>query len=110
MSGFRELVRIERLDRPDPVLLAPTQVNYLRENIRLRLLSARLALLQRDGRVFAEDTQQARLWLERYFDMQDRNVASLVEELRQMESARLVVELPQLTETEAALRRLRLAH
>ncbi|HSD38100.1 MAG TPA: uroporphyrinogen-III C-methyltransferase [Rhodocyclaceae bacterium] len=109
MNGFRELVRVERLDRPDPVLLAPTQVNYLRENIRLRLLSARLALLQRDGRVFAEDTQQARQWLERYFDTKDSNVASLVEELRQMESARLVVELPQLTETETALRRLRLA-
>jgi uroporphyrin-III C-methyltransferase len=109
MNGFRELVRIERLDRPDPVLLAPTQVNYLRENIRLRLLSARLALLQRDGRVFAEDTQQARQWLERYFDTKDSNVASMVEELRQIESARLVVELPQLTETEAALRRLRLA-
>ena len=108
INGFRELVRIERLDTPDAVLLAPAQVNYLRENIRLRLLSARLGLLQRDGRVFAEDTQQARLWLEKYFDTRERTVASLVEELRQMESARLVVELPQLTETEAALRRLRL--
>jgi uroporphyrin-III C-methyltransferase len=108
MNGFRALVRIERVDAPDGALLAPEQVAYLRENIRMRLLSARLALLQRDGRVFAEDTQQARLWLERYFDMKERGVASLAEELRQMESARLVVELPQLTETEAALRRLRL--
>jgi uroporphyrin-3 C-methyltransferase len=108
INGFRDLVRVERMDAPDVALLAPTQVAYLRENIRLRLLSARLALLQRDGHVFAEDTQQARQWLERYFDIKDRNVASLVEELRQMESARLVVELPQLTETEAALRRLRL--
>jgi uroporphyrin-3 C-methyltransferase len=107
VDGFRSLVRIERLDTPDAALLAPAQVNYLRENIRLRLLSARLALLQRDGRVFAEDIQQARLWLERYFDMKEPTVASTVEELRQMESARLVVELPQLTETEAALRRLR---
>lgn len=108
MNGFRELVRVERLDQPDAVLLAPIQASYLRENIRLRLLSARLALLQRDARIFAEDSQQARLWLERYFDTKDRTVASLVEELRQMESARLIVELPQLTETEAALRSLRL--
>ncbi|MEC5384276.1 uroporphyrinogen-III C-methyltransferase [Uliginosibacterium sp. H3] len=109
MNGFRALVRIERVDAPDGALLAPEQAAYLRENIRMRLLSARLALLQRDGRIFAEDTQQARLWIERYFDMRDRSVASLTEELRQMESARLVVELPQLTETEAALRRLRLS-
>ncbi|MDB5812980.1 MAG: hypothetical protein JWN23_97 [Rhodocyclales bacterium] len=109
INGFRGLVRIERLDKPDTALLAPTQVNYLRENIRLRLLAARLALLQRDGRTFAEDVQQARLLLERFFDTKERTAASLVEELRQMESARLVVELPQLTETEAALRRLRLS-
>jgi uroporphyrin-3 C-methyltransferase len=108
VDGFRSLVRIERLDTPQAELLAPAQVDYLRENIRLRLLSARLALLQRDGRLFAEDTQQARLWLERYFDTKEPTVASTVEALRQMESARLVVELPQLTETEAALRRLRL--
>lgn len=108
VNGFRDLVRIERLDGPQALPLAPAQVSYLRENLRLRLLSARLALLQRDGRTFAEDLRQARGLLEGHFDTRERNVASIIEELRQMESARLVVELPQLTETEAAVRRLRL--
>lgn len=106
-QGFRQLVRVERLDKPEAALLAPDQVGYLRENIRLRLLSARLALLQRDGRVFAEDVMQARLSLQRYFDAEAKPVASLIEELRQMESARLVVDLPDLSETLVAARRLR---
>ncbi|MFA9440347.1 uroporphyrinogen-III C-methyltransferase [Uliginosibacterium sp. sgz301328] len=105
---FRELVRIERLDRPEPALLSPQQAVYLRENLRLRLLSARLALLQRDGKVFNEDITQARRWLERYFDIDARPVAAMIAELKQIEGARLSVDLPSLNETEAALRSVKL--
>ncbi len=56
---LRQLVRIERIDRPDPGLLAPREIFFLRENLRLRLLTARLALLARDGRTFQSDLKQA---------------------------------------------------
>ena len=101
---LRELIRVERLDRPDPALLAPNQAAYLRENVRLRLLSARLAALQRDGRLFSEDVKQARVWLERYFDTQAKPVAELIAELQKMESAQLSIALPSLDETASALR------
>lgn len=103
-QDFRELIRVERLDRPDPALLAPNQAAYLRENVRLRLLSARLAALQRDGRLFSEDVKQARVWLERYFDTQAKPVAELIAELQKMESAQLSIALPSLDETASALR------
>lgn len=105
----RGLIRIERLDRPDPALLSPSQTVFLRENLRLRLLSARLALLQRDGRVFREDTKQAAAWMERYFDVSDRDVAMRLTDLRKAQGAKLAVELPNLNETLAALRNARLA-
>lgn len=104
---LRQLVRIERLDRAEPPLLAPQQALYLRENLRLRLLSARLGLLQRDARSFAEDVRQSRLWLERYYDVDAAPVRNMLGDLRQMEAARLNVELPSLAETEAALRNLK---
>lgn len=107
-QDFRELIRIERLDRPDPALLAPSQAAYLRDNVRLRLLSARLAVLQRDGRLFSEDIRQARVWLERYFDTQAKPVAELISELRKIEFAQLSMELPSLEETTAALRGIKL--
>lgn len=105
---LRQLIRIERLDRPDPALLAPTHAAYLREHIRLRLLSARLALLQRDGKLFAEDLRQTRSWLERYFDVQARPVQAMLVELRQMEAARLQVDMPNLSDSETALRSVKL--
>lgn len=108
-NEMRGLIRIERLDRPDPALLSPSQTVFLRENLRLRLLSARLALLQRDGRVFREDTKQAAAWMERYFDVSDRDVAMRLADLRKAQGAKLAVELPNLNETLAALRNARLA-
>ncbi|GAA5178829.1 hypothetical protein GCM10025771_18960 [Niveibacterium umoris] len=101
---LRGLIRIERLDRPDPALLSPAQTTFLRENLRLRLLSARLALLQRDGRVFREDIKQAVAWMERYFDVDDRDVAMRLSELRKAQGAKLSVELPNLNETLGSLR------
>jgi uroporphyrin-3 C-methyltransferase len=104
---FRGLIRIERLDRPDPALLAPSQAAYLRENLRLRLLSARVALLQRDGKLFAEDVQQARDWVKRYFDLESRSVANTAEELGLISQARLSMTLPSLEATQLALRGLK---
>lgn len=105
---FRSLIRIERLDRPDPALLAPSQAAYLRENLRLRLLSARLALLQRESKLYAEDLQQARSWLLRYFDLEARVVANTADELALMAQARLNLTLPSLEESQASLRSLKL--
>ncbi len=108
-SDIRNVIRIERLDRPDPALLSPSQAVFLRENLRLRLLSARLALLQRDGRVFRDDTKQAAAWMDRYFDVADRDVAQRIAELRNMQNVRLSIELPNLNDTLAALRNVRQA-
>jgi uroporphyrin-3 C-methyltransferase len=67
-------VRIERIDQGDPALLSPNQSFFLRENLKLRLLNARLALLQRDGKVFREEIRQSREQLERYFDARAKPV------------------------------------
>lgn len=107
-NDFRQLIRVERLDQPDPVLVSPANAAYLRENIRLRLLSARLALLQRDGKSFGEDIAQARKWLQRYFDVQSKPVADMLADLQKLEAARLNMELPSLEETAAMARSLKL--
>lgn len=106
---FRQLIRIERMDRPDAALLSPSQAGFLRENLRMRLLSARLALMQRDGKVFSEDIHQAREWLQRYFDTQAPKVTDTLTELSRIEQARLTMSLPDLEETQNALRNLKLS-
>ena len=99
----RGLVRMERLDQDDPVLLAPAQNTFLRENLKIRLLTARLALLARDGRTYSADLVQARTWIERFFDLRDERVQMALQELKALEAVSVRTELPTLTESFAAL-------
>lgn len=98
------MVRLERLDNADPVLLGPEQSNYLRENVKIRLLTARLALLARDGRTYVTDLERARDWLQRYFDGGSEQVARTLDELAELVATPIRAEVPTLTDTFAALR------
>jgi uroporphyrin-3 C-methyltransferase len=107
----RQLVRIERIDRPgaDPALLSPSQSLFLRENLKLRLVNARLGLLTRDGRSYREDLRQSSAWLERYFDVRAKNVAAALATLKALAAVDVGVEPPSLHETLDALRNFKLA-
>lgn len=104
LRELKQLARIERIDQNDPALLSPNQSFFLRENIKLRLLNARLALLQRDGRTYREEIRQARESLQRYFDLRAKAVLSVQSTFNALESIDIDFELPRLTETMAALR------
>ncbi|MDO9596659.1 MAG: uroporphyrinogen-III C-methyltransferase [Azoarcus sp.] len=102
---LRTLVRVERLDQAaEPVLLAPAQSTFLRENLKIRLLTARLALLARDGRTYTADLAQARGWIERFFDIRDERVLFAISELSALEAMPVTVERHGLNESFAALR------
>lgn len=103
-NEIKTLVRVERLDQSDPVLLAPAQSTFLRENVKIRLLTARLALLARDGRNFETDLAQARGWIERFFDLRDERVQALVAELKALASTPVAIEHGASLESVAALR------
>lgn len=108
-AELRGLVRIERLDRPDPALLSPSHAFFLRENLKLRLVNARLALLQRDGRSFRQDVKQAQAWVEHYFDTRAKPVQGALATLKQLAGADIALELPTLNESLATLRNFKVA-
>ena len=106
---LRQLVRIERIDQGDPALLSPNQSFFLRENLKLRLLNARLALLQRDGKVFREEIRQSREQLDRYFDARSKPVQAAQSTLTALATTDVSFDLPGLAETLTALRNLKFA-
>ena len=103
----RQLVRIERLDRPDPALLSPEHSFFLRENLKLRLINARVALLQRNGAVWREDIRLAREWIERYYDTRARQTENALVTLRQLAAVDPGEALPGLNESMSALAQLK---
>ncbi len=104
---MRQLIHIQRVDQPDAALLAPDQTFFLRENLKLRLINARLSMLARDGISFHEDLHQAQTWLERYFDTQARQVQSALTTLKGLDRFDVAQDLPALSETLNAVRNFR---
>ena len=104
---IKGLVRIQRFDRDEQVLLAPGQSFFLRENLKLRLLNARLALLARDHWTFRNELTVAQDWLKRHFSGDDKAVQTARSKLQQMAATDLSIELPNLNDSQAALRSLR---
>ena len=55
---FSDLVRVRTIESRDAALLQPQQGYYLRENIKLQLLNARMALLARQPEIARSDVQR----------------------------------------------------
>ena len=98
-ADVKALVRIEVSDRPAAPLVAPSQSYFLRENLRLRLLSARLASLARDDVSFKADLVGANAWLRQYFDLRAKPVEGLSSTLVQLAATPMPGVLPDLERT-----------
>ena len=107
-NELRGLVRIQRFDRPEPALLSPSHDFFLRENLKLRLLNARLALLAHDEATFRGELKQAQAWVERHFDGRDKGVAGVSGTLKGLVASDVAIELPTLNESQTALRTVKL--
>jgi uroporphyrin-3 C-methyltransferase len=106
-NDLRSVIRIEVSDRPPAPLVTPAQSFFLRENLRLRLLSARLALLAHDERSFKADLAAARSWMMQYFDRRNPPVQSALATLSQLSSIAMPTEVPDLTASLDAVRALK---
>ena len=99
----KSLVRVTRIDQPDAMLLAPEQSFFLKENLKLRLLNARLALLSRQFETAQADLKVAQGSLDRYFDKTARRTVLAAELIKQVAAQARQVGVPRPDDTLAAL-------
>jgi uroporphyrin-3 C-methyltransferase len=99
----RNLVRVSRIAQPEAALLSPEQGFFLRENLKLKLLNARLGLLARQFESARADVVAASAMLARYFDAGSRKTQTAAGLLQQVQGQMKAVELPRVDETLAAL-------
>ncbi|MCC7455413.1 MAG: uroporphyrinogen-III C-methyltransferase [Nitrospira sp.] len=103
LDEARSLLRVTRIDDPDAMLIAPEQAYFLRENIKLRLLNARLALLARQFGTAQSDLRDVQQAVDKYFDRSSKRVVTMNELLRQVAGQARGVIVPRPDETLAAL-------
>jgi len=101
---LRDLVVVRRIDSPEPPLVPPPQAYFLRENLRLRLLNARLELLSRDEAGYREDLRVSQAWIRRYFDTRAKATQGALAQLRQLSSASISFQPPTLADSLEAVR------
>ncbi len=107
---IKQLVRIEDTGKAEIPLLPPNQEFFLRENLKLRLLSARLALLSRDEDGFRQELKTAQLWTERHFDAKSNEVLRMLAGLKKIAASPVSIELPDVSPSLQAVRNYRLTH
>jgi uroporphyrin-3 C-methyltransferase len=100
---LRSLVRVSRIEDPDAALLNPEQSFFLRENLKLRLLNARLGLLSRQIESARGDLGTAALDIGRYFDSGSRKTQTAVTLLQQVQGQMRNLDIPRIDDTLAAL-------
>ncbi len=107
---IRQLVRIENTGLKQIALLPPNQEFFLRENLKMRLVSARLALLSRDEESFRQELKTAQSWLVRYFDVKSKEGARMLSELKKLSTASINIDMPDISGSLRAVRSYRLSH
>ena len=102
-AELRALVRVTRIDHPEAMLVTPEQQFFVRENLKLRLLNARLALLSRQFDIAQSDLRDAQGTLDRYFERHSKRVTAVSDLLRQVATQARQTGVPRPDETLAAL-------
>ena len=106
-SRLFDVVQIRKVDNPDAFFMTPEQAALVAERLRLRLLSARTALLTRQEALFTQDMLVAEKILNQVFDATAPEVIATKAALLSIKSAGLAFKTPALTQTTAELSRLK---
>jgi uncharacterized protein HemX len=101
---FLGLIRIRKTTKGQKPLLPPEQDYFLRENLRLMLYGAQLAVLQGDTATYTQNIKSARRWISDYFDTETQVVTNMQEELQALLDEKIAVELPDVSASLGALR------
>jgi len=106
-SSVSELFRVREHDKAVGPMLPPERVWFLKENMRLQLAAARLALLRGDREAYRQALVTATRWLREWFDSSDQAVAAMTTGLEELAAVNIRPQLPDISESLRVLRQLR---
>lgn len=103
-ADLKRMFSIHKVDDPSSLMLNPEQAFFVRQNAKLALASARLALFSRNETLFKADIQKASGALKNYFDNRNAKVGAQIANLEQLAATKIAIETPTLSETLNAIR------
>jgi uroporphyrin-III C-methyltransferase len=101
---MKDIIRIRELEPTEAALITPQQSVFVRESLKLRLLSARTSLLARDDVNFKEDIKAARELLTKYFDPKARANQNAIAGLKLLSENTVSIATPDIVQSMNAVR------
>ncbi|WP_025733615.1 uroporphyrinogen-III C-methyltransferase [Carnimonas nigrificans] len=101
---LKDLVTVRHHDQPLEALITPQQEGYLRENVRLQLEQAQLALLRQDPQIFKSALDQAATLVDKYYRSDDSGVQNALQHLQELSELQVRPDIPDIS---GSLERLR---
>jgi len=105
-SNFSKLIVIRHNDQPMAALMTPEQVESIRKNLALKVEAARLALIQKNEKLYSANLALTAKWLEDYFDAENPAVKVAIKQIKVLKNTPISVSLPDISQSLAMLRAL----
>ncbi|HAR07167.1 MAG: hypothetical protein CL809_05250 [Cobetia sp.] len=105
-NELKDLVTVRRHDEALEALITPEQESYLRQNVRLVLEQAQLALLKEEPKLYQAAIDKAITLVNGYYDTKTDGVQNAVAKLEELKSKTIRPELPDISASLSKLREL----
>ncbi|MDH2294454.1 uroporphyrinogen-III C-methyltransferase [Cobetia sp. 1AS1] len=105
-NELKDLVTVRRHDEALEALITPEQESYLRQNVRLVLEQAQLALLKEEPKLYQAAIDKAITLVNGYYDTKTDGVQNAVAKLEELKSQTIRPELPDISASLSKLREL----
>lgn len=94
-SFLDKFIRVSNRNKADEkAFVAPNQEVYLRENIRLRLQIATLAIPRQQNELYKQSLSTVGSWIRSYFDTENDNVKAFLKSLDELREQSIYVDAP----------------
>ena len=93
-SALTELFRFREHEKPVGPMLSSDRIWFLKENLRLQLTAARLALLREDREAYQQTLLAAAGWVKEWFDIEAQAVTAMAAGLEELAAVDIRPELP----------------
>ncbi|HEY9459845.1 MAG TPA: uroporphyrinogen-III C-methyltransferase [Paralcaligenes sp.] len=104
-----QFISVRRASDPAALLMSPEQASQLRENLQLRIMTAQLALMTRQPKVWASEMQALTRALDTRYDARAADTAQALKLARRLADVSIKVELPTVNNSLQAIEALRQA-
>lgn len=105
-SSLGELFHKREHDKPVAPMLPPERAWFLKENLRLQLAAARLALLREDRNAYQQALTTVTEWLKAWFDNEDKTVTTMITGLEDMAAVEIRPQMPDVSKSLQVLRQI----